>query len=112
MRFVSAIIKPFKLDDVRKSLSEIGVLGATVTDVRGLGRQQGQTQLYRGSEYEVDVSHKVKLEVAISDDLLESTLNSISEAASTDEIGSGKIFVTDLKQVIRIRTGETNEEAV
>ena len=112
MKFVSAIIKPFKLDDVRESLSEIGVQGLTVTEVKGFGRQKGHTELYRGSEYVVDFLPKVKLEVAISDDLLVRALESIVGAASTSKIGDGKIFVTDLQQVIRIRTSETGEDAV
>ena len=112
MKFVSAIIKPFKLDDVRESLSEIGVQGLTVTEVKGFGRQKGHTELYRGSEYVVDFLPKVKLEVAISDDLLVRALESIVGAASTSKIGDGKIFVTDLEQVIRIRTGESGEDAV
>ena len=112
MKFVMAIIKPFKLDDVRESLSEIGVQGVTVTEVKGFGRQNGHTELYRGSEYVVDFLPKVKLEVAIADDLLERTLEVVADAAATGKIGDGKIFVTDLEQVIRIRTGETGEDAV
>ena len=112
MKFVTAIIKPFKLDDVRESLSQIGVQGVTVTEVKGFGRQKGHTELYRGSEYVVDFLPKVKLEVAIADDLLERTLEVVADAATTDRIGDGKIFVTDLEQVIRIRTGETGEDAV
>ena len=112
MKFVTAIIKPFKLDDVRESLSEIGVQGVTVTEVKGFGRQKGHTELYRGSEYVVDFLPKVKLEVAIADDLLERTLEVVAGAATTGKIGDGKIFVTDLEQVIRIRTGETGEDAV
>lgn len=112
MKFVTAIIKPFKLDDVRESLSEIGVKGVTVTEVKGFGRQKGHTELYRGSEYVVDFLPKVKLEVAIADDLLERTLEVVADAAATGKIGDGKIFVTDLEQVIRIRTGETGEDAV
>jgi len=112
MKSVTAIIKPFKLDDVRESLSEIGVQGVTVTEVKGFGRQKGHTELYRGSEYVVDFLPKVKLEVAIADDLLERTLEIVAGAASTGKIGDGKIFVTDLEQVIRIRTGETGEGAI
>ena len=112
MKFVTAIIKPFKLDDVRESLSEIGVKGVTVTEVKGFGRQKGHTELYRGSEYVVDFLPKVKLEVAIADDLLERTLEVVADAAATGKIGDGKIFVTDLEQVIRIRTGESGEDAV
>ena len=112
MKFVMAVIKPFKLDDVRESLSEIGVQGVTVTEVKGFGRQKGHTELYRGSEYVVDFLPKVKLEVAIADDLLERTLEAVADGAATGKIGDGKIFVTDLEQVIRIRTGETGEDAV
>ena len=112
MKFVMAIIKPFKLDDVRESLSEIGVQGVTVTEVKGFGRQKGHTELYRGSEYVVDFLPKVKLEVAIADDLLERTLEVVADAAATGKIGDGKIFVTDLEQVIRIRTRESGEDAV
>ena len=112
MKLVTAIIKPFKLDDAREALSEIGVQGITVTDVKGFGRQRGHTELYRGAEYVVDFLPKVKIEVAIGDDLLDQTLEAITKAANTGKIGDGKIFVTDLLQVIRIRTGETGEEAV
>ena len=112
MKLVTAIIKPFKLDDVREALSEIGVQGITVTEVKGFGRQKGHTELYRGAEYVVDFLPKVKLEVAIGDSLLDQTLEAISKAANTGKIGDGKIFVTDLLQIIRIRTGETGEEAV
>lgn len=112
MKFVTAVIKPFKLDDVRESLSEIGVQGVTVTEVKGFGRQKGHTELYRGSEYVVDFLPKVKLEVAIADDLLDRTLEIVAGAASTGKIGDGKIFVTDLENVIRIRTGETGEGAM
>ena len=112
MKLVTAIIKPFKLDDAREALSEIGVQGITVTEVKGFGRQKGHTELYRGAEYVVDFLPKVKIEVAIGDDLLDQTLDAITKAANTGKIGDGKIFVTDLLQVIRIRTGETGEEAV
>jgi nitrogen regulatory protein P-II 2 len=112
MKLVTAIIKPFKLDDAREALSEIGVQGITVTEVKGFGRQKGHTELYRGAEYVVDFLPKVKIEVAIADDLLDQTLEAITKAANTGKIGDGKIFVTDLLQVIRIRTGETGEEAV
>lgn len=112
MKLVTAIIKPFKLDDVREALSEIGVQGITVTEVKGFGRQKGHTELYRGAEYVVDFLPKVKLEVAIGASLLDSTLEAITKAANTGKIGDGKIFVTDLNQIIRIRTGETGEEAV
>jgi len=112
MKLVTAIIKPFKLDDAREALSEIGVQGITVTEVKGFGRQKGHTELYRGAEYVVDFLPKVKIEVAISDDLLDQTLEAITKAANTGKIGDGKIFVADLAQVIRIRTGETGEAAV
>jgi len=112
MKLVTAIIKPFKLDDAREALSEIGVQGITVTEVKGFGRQKGHTELYRGAEYVVDFLPKVKIEVAIRDDLLDQTLEAITKAANTGKIGDGKIFVSDLLQVIRIRTGETGEAAV
>jgi nitrogen regulatory protein P-II 2 len=112
MKLVTAIIKPFKLDDVREALSDIGVQGITVTEVKGFGRQKGHTELYRGAEYVVDFLPKVKLEIAIGDSLLDQTLEAISKAANTGKIGDGKIFVSDLSQVIRIRTGETGEEAI
>mgnify|MGYP000492175284 CR=1 FL=1 len=112
MKLVTAIIKPFKLDDVREALSEIGVQGVTVTEVKGFGRQKGHTELYRGAEYVVDFLPKVKVEVAIGDNLLDQVIESITKAAKTGKIGDGKIFVTELEQAIRIRTGETGEEAV
>ncbi|WP_422136740.1 P-II family nitrogen regulator [Endozoicomonas sp. ALD040] len=112
MKLVSAIIKPFKLDDVREALSEIGVQGITVTEVKGFGRQKGHTELYRGAEYVVDFLPKVKLEVGIADDLLDQVIEAISSAANTGKIGDGKIFVTNLEQAIRIRTNETGEDAV
>lgn len=112
MKLVSAIIKPFKLDDVRESLSEIGVQGITVTEVKGFGRQKGHTELYRGAEYVVDFLPKVKIEVAIADDLLDQVIEAVSKAANTGKIGDGKIFVAALEQVIRIRTGETGEDAI
>ncbi|MGL4602863.1 MAG: P-II family nitrogen regulator [Iodobacter sp.] len=112
MKFVSAIIKPFKLDEVREALSEIGVQGLTVTEVKGFGRQKGHTELYRGAEYVVDFLPKVKVEVAIADDQLEQTLEVIEKAANTGKIGDGKIFVFDLQHVVRIRTGETGEAAI
>ncbi|TCK16970.1 nitrogen regulatory protein P-II family [Thiogranum longum] len=112
MKLVSAIIKPFKLDDVRESLSEIGVTGITVTEVKGFGRQKGHTELYRGAEYVVDFLPKVKLEVAINDDLTEQVIEAISKAANTGKIGDGKIFVYPLEQAVRIRTGETGPEAL
>ncbi len=112
MKLVTAIIKPFKLDDVRDALSNVGVRGATVTEVKGFGRQKGHTELYRGAEYVVDFLPKVKLEVAISANLLDQAIEAITDAAKTDKIGDGKIFVFDLEQVIRIRTGETGEDAL
>ena len=112
MKLVTAVIKPFKLDDVREALSEIGVQGITVTEVKGFGRQKGHTELYRGAEYVVDFLPKVKIEVATSDDLLDQVIESISKAANTGNIGDGKIFVTPLEQAIRIRTGETGTDAI
>jgi nitrogen regulatory protein P-II 2 len=112
MKLVTAIIKPFKLDDVRDALSEIGVQGMTVTEVKGFGRQKGHTELYRGAEYAVDFLPKIKLEVAVDSVLLDRVLESITSAARTDKIGDGKIFVLNLDQVIRIRTGETGTEAL
>jgi nitrogen regulatory protein P-II 2 len=112
MKLVSAIIKPFKLDDVREALSEIGVQGITVTEVKGFGRQKGHTELYRGAEYVVDFLPKVKIEVAVSDDLLEQVIDAISKAAQTGKIGDGKIFVFSLEQAIRIRTGESGADAL
>jgi len=112
MKLVTAIIKPFKLDDVREALSEIGVQGVTVTEVKGFGRQKGHTELYRGAEYVVDFLPKVKVDIAIGDNLLDQVIEAITKAANTGKIGDGKIFVTELEQAIRIRTGETGEEAV
>ena len=112
MKLVTAVIKPFKLDDVRQALSEIGVQGITVTEVKGFGRQKGHTELYRGAEYVVDFLPKVKLEIAIPGSLLESVIDVITSSAGTGKIGDGKIFVTALEQVIRIRTGETGEDAI
>jgi len=112
MKLVSAIIKPFKLDDVREALSEIGVQGITVTEVKGFGRQKGHTELYRGAEYVVDFLPKVKVEVGDSDELLDRAIEAISKAANTGKIGDGKIFVTPLEQAIRIRTGETGNDAI
>ena len=112
MKLVSAIIKPFKLDDVRQGLSEIGVQGMTVTETKGFGRQKGHTELYRGAEYVVDFLPKIKIEVAVDDDQLNAVIESISKSANTNKIGDGKIFVYDLEQVIRIRTGETGSEAI
>ncbi|MCY4045018.1 MAG: P-II family nitrogen regulator [Cellvibrionales bacterium] len=112
MKLVTSIIKPFKLDDVRESLSEIGVQGITVSEVKGFGRQKGHTELYRGAEYVVDFLPKVKIEVAVSDEMLDQTIDAISKAANTGKIGDGKIFVSALEQVIRIRTGETGVDAI
>jgi nitrogen regulatory protein P-II 2 len=112
MKFVTAIIKPFKLDEVREALSGLGVSGITVTEVKGFGRQKGHTELYRGAEYVVDFLPKVKIEIAIKDDLLDQAIEAISKAAQTGKIGDGKIFVWDLEQVVRIRTGEVGETAI
>jgi nitrogen regulatory protein P-II 2 len=112
MKLVSAIIKPFKLDEVREALSAIGVQGITVTEVKGFGRQKGHTELYRGAEYVVDFLPKVKLEVAVDNKLLDQVIEAIEKAAKTGKIGDGKIFVFDLEQVYRIRTGETGPEAL
>lgn len=112
MKLVTAVIKPFRLDDVRDSLSQIGIKGMTVAEVKGFGRQKGHTELYRGAEYAVDFLPKVKLEVAVSADLVDQAIEAISDAAKTGKIGDGKIFVYDIEQVIRIRTGETGVEAL
>ena len=112
MKLVTAIIKPFKTDDVRDALSQIGVQGITITEVKGFGRQKGHTELYRGAEYVVDFLPKTKIEAAIKDDILDQVLEAISKAANTGKIGDGKIFVTNLEQTIRIRTGETGEDAL
>ena len=112
MKLVTAIVKPFKLDDVREALSEIGVQGITVTEVKGFGRQKGHTELYRGAEYVVDFLPKVKIEIAISDEMVDAVIESITRVAKKKKIGDGKIFVTNLEQVIRIRTGETGADAV
>ena len=112
MKLLTAIIKPFKLDEVREALSAIGVQGVTVTEVKGFGRQKGHTELYRGAEYVVDFLPKVKIEAAIKDDVLDQVIEAIEKAASTGKIGDGKIFVFPLEQVIRIRTGESGEEAL
>ncbi|TCV96261.1 nitrogen regulatory protein P-II family [Luteibacter rhizovicinus] len=112
MKLVVAIIKPFKLDDVREALAEVGVQGVTVTEVKGFGRQKGHTELYRGAEYVVDFLPKIKLEVAVADDMLERVTEAISQAARTGKIGDGKIFVSSLEQVIRIRTGELDNDAL
>ena len=112
MKMVTAIIKPFKLDDVREALSEIGVQGITVTEVKGFGRQKGHTELYRGAEYVVDFLPKVKIEAAVSNDSYEQVIDAITKAANTGKIGDGKIFVYNLEQTIRIRTGETGQDAL
>ena len=112
MKLVTAIIKPFKLDDVRESLSEIGVQGITVTEVKGFGRQKGHTELYRGAEYVVDFLPKVKIEVVVADDVVERVIEAVTRSARTGKIGDGKIFVVAVEQAIRIRTGETGEDAV
>ena len=112
MKLITAIIKPFKLDDVREALSEMGVSGITMTEVKGFGRQKGHTELYRGAEYVVDFLPKAKIEVAVPDSLVEPALQAIAKAANTGKIGDGKIFVSPLEQVIRIRTGETGDEAL
>ncbi len=112
MKKIEAVLKPFKLDEVREALSEIGVTGLTVTEVKGFGRQKGHTELYRGAEYVVDFLPKVKVEVVVADALLEKPMDAIIKAARTGKIGDGKIFVFDVPQVVRIRTGETGEDAV
>ena len=112
MKLITAIVKPFKLDDVRNALSDIGVQGITVTEVKGFGRQKGHTELYRGSEYVVDFLPKTKIEVAVSDDNAEKVIDAISQVSNTGKIGDGKIFVSSLDQVVRIRTGELNEDAL
>ncbi len=112
MKLITAVLKPFKLDDVREALSDIGVNGVTVTEVKGFGRQKGHTELYRGAEYVVDFLPKVKIEVAVTDEMIEPVIEAITRIASTGKIGDGKIFVTNLEQVIRIRTGETGPDAI
>ncbi len=112
MKLITAIVKPFKLDDVREALSEIGVQGITVTEVKGFGRQKGHTVLYRGAEYVVDFLPKIKIEVAVASGAVDQTIEAITNAANTGKIGDGKVFVSDLEQVIRIRTGETGEDAI
>jgi len=112
MKKIEAVIKPFKLDEVREALSEVGITGLTVTEVKGFGRQKGHTELYRGAEYVVDFLPKVKIEVVVADAAVESVVEAIIKAARTGKIGDGKIFVTSVEQVVRIRTGETNEQAV
>ena len=112
MKIITAIIKPFKLDDVRQALGDIGVQGLTVSEVKGFGRQKGHTELYRGAEYVVDFLPKVKLEVAIDDDLVDQAIDAITASANTGKIGDGKIFITNLEQVVRIRTGESGPAAL
>ena len=112
MKLITAIIKPFKLDDVREALSEVGVQGMTVTEVKGFGRQKGHTELYRGAEYVVDFLPKVKIEAAIDDGLLDKVVEAVTQSANTGKVGDGKIFVTPLEDVVRIRTGETGADAV
>ena len=112
MKLITAIIKPFKLDDVREAVSDIGVAGMTVTEVKGFGRQKGHTELYRGAEYVVDFLPKVKIEVAVGDDMLDQCLEAIGKSANTGKVGDGKVFVTPLGEVVRIRTGETGSDAL
>lgn len=112
MKLITAVIKPFKLDDVREALADIGVQGITVTEVKGFGRQKGHTELYRGAEYVVDFLPKIKLEIAVGQAMVDSIVEAITKSASTGKIGDGKIFISSLDEVIRIRTGETGEEAV
>jgi nitrogen regulatory protein P-II 2 len=112
MKLITAVIKPFRLDDVRNAIADVGVQGMTVTEVKGFGRQRGHTELYRGAEYVVDFLPKVKLEVAVTDDLVERVIEAIIAAAKTGKVGDGKIFVTDLAEVYRIRTGETGDQAI
>lgn len=112
MKLITAIIKPFKLDDVREALSDIGVVGMTISEVKGFGRQKGHTELYRGAEYSVDFLPKVKMEISVTDEQVERSIEAIVESARTGKIGDGKIFVTNLEQALRIRTGEMNDEAL
>ncbi|MEJ2620756.1 MAG: P-II family nitrogen regulator [Candidatus Thiodiazotropha sp.] len=112
MKMISAIIKPFKLDDVREALSDVGVAGITVTEVKGFGRQKGHTELYRGAEYVVDFLPKIKVEIAVDDEIVDQVVEAITNASKTGKIGDGKIFVTSLEQVVRVRTGETGSEAL
>jgi nitrogen regulatory protein P-II 2 len=112
MKLITAVVKPFRLDDVRNALAEVGVQGMTVTEVKGFGRQRGHTELYRGAEYVVDFLPKVKVEVAVTDELVDQVVEAIIEAAKTGKVGDGKIFVTSLDQVYRIRTGETGDQAI
>ncbi len=112
MKLITAVIKPFRVDDVREALAEVGVQGITMTEVKGFGRQKGHTELYRGAEYVVDFLPKVKLEIAVADDQVDNVVEAITNAAKTGQIGDGKIFVSDLEQVVRIRTGETGADAL
>ena len=112
MKKIDAIIKPFKLDDIREALADIGITGMTVTEVKGFGRQKGHTELYRGAEYMVDFLPKVKIEIVVSDDIVERCIETIMQVAQTGKIGDGKIFIYDVEQVIRIRTGELDDEAI
>ena len=112
MKLITAVIKPFKLDDVREELLSVGVTGLTVTDVKGYGRQKGHTELYRGSEYEVDLLPKTKIDIAVSDDKADEVVEAISTSANSNKIGDGKIFIVDLNQLVRIRTGDLNEDAL
>jgi nitrogen regulatory protein P-II 2 len=112
MKLITAVVKPFRLDDVRNALAEVGVQGMTVTEVKGFGRQRGHTELYRGAEYVVDFLPKVKIELAVGDELVERVIEAIFESAKTGKVGDGKIFITSLEQVYRIRTGETGEQAI
>ena len=112
MKLITAVIKPFKLDEVREALLRVGVTGLTVTDVKGYGRQKGHTELYRGSEYEVDLLPKTKIEIAVSDEKADEVVEAISTSANSNKIGDGKIFVVDLNQLVRIRTGDLNEDAL
>jgi len=112
MQLVTAIIKPFKLDEVREALAQVGVTGITVTEVKGFGRQKGHTELYRGAEYVVDLLPKIKLEIAVTDDMAEAVVETVVQSAATGKIGDGKVFVTRLEEVVRIRTGEVGEKAI
>lgn len=112
MKLITAIVKPFKLDEIRESLSEVGIMGLTITEVKGFGRQKGHTELYRGSEYTVDFLPKTKIEVAVKDEEADSVIEAITKVANTGKIGDGKIFVSSLDQVVRIRTGELDEDAI
>lgn len=112
MKLITAIIKPFKMDDVREALTDVGIPGMTVTEVKGFGRQKGHTELYRGAEYVIDFLPKLKVEVAVPDELVNKVIDAITQAANTGKVGDGKIFVTNLEQVIRLRTGEMGEDAL